>query len=262
MTRSALVLGHRGMLGHVVCRYLSEQGHRVETLDDRCVAGRELEFVSAAVGLGTDAVVNCIGLARGPWEDLARVNGLLPELLAARLDGRLLVQPGTDGVFSGRGGPYARGDRPDAEDPYGMSKRLGESCVALGPAVVLRCSLVGPEQGAPRSLLGWLRAQSGAVKGFSDQLWNGVTTLSWAKVCARALEGALAPGVHQVGTDAAVSKCELLELLSQVFELGVQVEPHESGRRIDRRLTPTERCPPLREQLLELRRWYEARPAP
>jgi len=258
MTPSALVLGHRGMLGHVVCRYLVEQGRRVEVLDERYAAGRELEFVSAAVACRTDAVVNCIGLATGSPAELVRVNGSLPQLLAARLGGRLLVQPSTDGVFSGRQGPYSPSARPDAEDAYGLSKRLGECCATLGTAVVLRSSLVGPEHGTARSLLGWLRDQAGTVRGFTDQLWNGVTTLCWAKVCARALDGALAPGVHQLGTEAAVTKCELLERLCETFELCVRVEPHASGRPIDRRLVPTERCPPLVEQLLEARRWYAA----
>lgn len=259
MTLSALVLGERGMLGHVVARYLEEQGVRVERLAARFAPGQGLEFVEAVAAAEVSAVVNCIGLARGPAPELLRVNAFLPQLLAARLGGRLLVQPSTDGVFSGAEGPSAVSKRPDAVDPYGLSKRLGEACAALGPTLLLRTSLVGPELGAPRSLLGWLRAQAGTVRGFTDQLWNGVTTLSWAKACHRALKGATPPGLVHLGTEEGVTKHELLALLAEVFELDVRIEGQASGRPLDRRLVPTETAAPLREQLVELRRWYEGR---
>jgi dTDP-4-dehydrorhamnose reductase len=180
----------------------------------------------------------------------------LPQLLAASREGRLLVQPSTDGVFSGAEGASAVSKKPDAVDEYGLSKRLGEACGALGPTVLLRTSLVGPELGAPRSLFGWLRAQSGTVRGFTDQLWNGVTTLVWAKACLRALRGDTPPGLVQLGTPQAVTKYELLALIADVFELDVRVEGQASGRPVDRRLVPTEAAAPLREQLVELRRWY------
>lgn len=256
MTRSALVLGHRGMLGHVVARYLAERGVEVRVLEERYAPGQDLEFVDAAVRAGADGVVNCIGLASGPPAELVRVNGLLPQLLAAKLGGRLLVQPSTDGVFSGIRGPSALTDAPDAVDPYGLSKRLGEASASLGPVVVLRTSIIGPELAKPRSLLGWLMLQTGSVRGFTDQLWNGVTTLCFAEFCWRALAAELGPGIHQLGTADALTKCELLALLARTFELPVRVEPVESGRRLDRRLVATEPCPPLSEQLSALRRWY------
>jgi dTDP-4-dehydrorhamnose reductase len=94
------------------------------------------------------------------------------------------------------------------------------------------------------------------VRGFTDELWNGVTTLFWAEACLRALRGETPPGVVQLGISQAVTKHELLALIAEVFELDVRVEGQASGRPLDRRLVPTETAAPLREQLVELRRWY------
>jgi dTDP-4-dehydrorhamnose reductase len=259
MSATVVVLGHQGMLGHVVARYLGERGFRVATVAARFDAGREAEFVAEVATLGGVAAINCIGVRPtevGLPSDLFRVNGLLPQLLAASLRGRLLVQPSTDAVFGGRGAPFAASARPDTEDAYGRSKLLGESALYLGHTVVLRTSLVGPERGQARSLLAWLSTQKGEVRGYTDQLWNGITTLNWAKLCERALEGKLEPGIHQPATEPALSKHELLETMCRVFDIDVTVTAVASGRPVDRRLVPTEAFPPIREQLEELRDWY------
>jgi dTDP-4-dehydrorhamnose reductase len=188
--------------------------------------------------------------------ELFRINALLPQLLAADSAERLLVQPSTDAVFSGASGPFAVTQKPDARDAYGLSKRLGERCLELGRSVVLRTSLVGPERGTTRSLLAWISTQREPVSGYTDQVWNGISTLGWARLCERALNGELHEGVHQPATEAAVSKYELLREIVETFALGVEVLPTNSAQPVDRRLVPTLVLPPIREQLEELRSWY------
>ena len=259
MKETVVVLGHRGMLGHVVLRYLSERGFRVATTPSRFERGREMEFLAEVAAVDPAAVVNCVGVRPGEVEspsELFRINALLPELLAATLGERLLVHPSSDGVFAGTRGPYAVHDRPDAVDAYGLSKRLAERSVELGRSVVLRTSLVGPERGKAKSLLAWLAAQRGQVRGYTDHLWNGVTTLTWARLCERALDGELAPGIHQPVTEPALSKHGLLEALCTAFALDVGVAAVASGTPVDRRLVATEALPPIDEQLRELAAWY------
>lgn len=258
MTATVLVLGHRGMLGHVVARHLAERGFRVTTIASRFDAGREVEFLADVAAAGASAVVNCIGVraSRDFAADLFRVNALLPQLLAAGGRERLLVHASTDGVFAPSGGPFPVSRPPDATDAYGLSKRLGELCVEVGRSVVLRTSLVGPERETSRSLLGWLSSQRGEVPGYTDQLWNGITTLSWAKLCERALRGELPEGVHQPAAATAVTKHELVATLVKAFGFELSVRAVESGGAVDRRLVPTVSMPPIREQLDELRSWY------
>jgi dTDP-4-dehydrorhamnose reductase len=250
------------MLGHVVARVFTEQGYDVITSETRYSGGPADALVETCARSPARTVINCIGVRGG--EQLNSVNGLLPQHLALALGaGRLLVHASSDGVFSGNGGPYAVGAPPDAVDPYGTSKRLGELACALGPSaasvVVLRTSIVGPELTMPpRHLLGWFLSQSGSATGYDDQLWSGVTTLEWARAALRAARGdrAMFPGIHQLAPTEGVTKCRLLELIADGFGAATLVRPASSGKPLDRRLIPSTTCPPIGQQLRELRQWY------
>lgn len=258
------VLGHRGMLGHVVRRFLGDQGCDVRTTETRYAPEPNAWLVREVRESGCDAVVNCIGL-RSTTEhsgtELFAANGLLPQHLAMALGGRaLVVHASSDGVFTGRTGAPRRVDEPpDADDPYGASKRLGELCLRVAPrVVVLRCSIVGPELGPPRSILGWFLSRSGSVDGFTDHRWNGVTTLEWARLCWKAISGdaSLGPGLHQPACTEPLSKRQMLVAMSTAYDHPVEVRPRVSGTPVDRVLWPTHVCGPFDEQLRALYSWY------
>ena len=66
----------------------------------------------------------------------------------------------------------------------------------------------------------------------------------------------------QAGTWPAMSKCEVLRLISKVWGLAVKVRPAEAKDAVDRTLLPTLKRPELEHQLPRLRAWYESgRPA-
>lgn len=252
----ALLLGHRGMLGHVVGRYLSEQGHRVVTTLARFSTEELPRFESALAGLEFDAIINCAARKTGTEAELFDVNAELPRWLVQRYPSAVLVQPSTDGVFSGRQGPYLVDQPTDAEDPYGLSKRRAEQALVGTRAVVLRCSIIGPELGPGTSLMSWLSQQTGEVTGYSDRLWNGITTLGWARLSASAVTGALGAGVHQPACSPAVTKAELLRIIAETYRLPVSVRSLASGAPSDRRLVPTLDLGPIAQQLVELAAWY------
>lgn len=259
---SVFVLGHRGMLGHVVARLLAEEDFQVITSEARYSGAPDDALVRDCVASAAETVINCLGTRTG--ERLHLVNGLFPQHLALALGtARRLVHASSDGVFSGARGPYAVDAPADAFDPYGVSKRLGELSCALGSngasVVVMRTSIVGPELSRPpRSLLGWFLTQSGDVNGYEDQLWSGVTTLEWARHAVRAVRGdpALNPGTHQLAPAEGVTKCRLLELFAETFGGSACVHPTRSGKVLDRRLLPTTICARIEDQLRELLEWY------
>ncbi len=256
------VLGHRGMLGHVVARLFAEQGYEVVTSDARYSGSPHDALVHACAASSAQNVINCIGVRGG--EQIYLINGLLPQHLAVTLGPRRrLIHASSDGVFSGAQGPYSVETAPDALDPYGLSKRAGELSCRTGPhgasVVVVRTSIVGPELiSPPRSLLGWLISARDNAAGYDDHLWNGITTLEWARAALRTVrgEGGLGEGVHQLAPVAAITKFGLLELIAKIFGLSVTVRRTASGKSIDRRLIPTMICPPIGDQLEELRDWY------
>lgn len=250
------------MLGYMVAAWLRRDGFSVLTTETRHPSG---DLVGEVRQSDAVAVVNCIGITSKATlspEGLFSTNAQLPQELAAVLasDRRLLVHASTDGVFDGRRGSYEVNEPTDALDPYGLSKRLGELAVHLGNVIVIRCSIVGFDQGPARSLLSWLLQQPGPIVGHTDHHWNGVTTLEWAKTAARALRGdsRLAPGIHQLACAQPVTKHSLLTIAARVFEHDVAITAHATGAIVDRTLIPTISGPPIVQQLEELKAHSEA----
>lgn len=241
---NVLIYGQRGMLGHVVARYLAEHGHQV--ID----GGR---YDGALTLRDAEAVVNCAGVLSGE-RGMYLANALLPLHLAARLDGRPLIHASTDCVFTGDRGWYRVDEPTDAQSDYGLSKRLGEGCLTYPNVFVLRTSIVGPPGDGGRGLLGWFLGQQGRVDGWTDHVWNGITTLAWAELARLALEDRLAPGLHQPTTAETITKCEMLRLFGEVFDHRLEVR-EVTGIPCDRSLVPTMAMAPLREQLHDLKAW-------
>jgi dTDP-4-dehydrorhamnose reductase len=258
-----MVLGHRGMLGHVVAKVFSEHGYQVLTTNARYTGHESDELIRECARSHAALVINCIGIRKG--DALQVVNGLLPQHLAVALGrDRRLFHASSDGVFTGRRGPYEVTRHPDAIDPYGTSKRLGELCLHCGPEAarvsVVRTSVVGPELAQSRSLLAWFLGQTGEVTGYENQLWSGVTTLAWARFAVELANSGdgFSGGVHQLAPEVGVSKRELLQLFAGVFGHDLRIRGGMSEVDCDRRLVPTTVAPPIDQQLRELQVWYWA----
>lgn len=263
-----LVLGAGGMLGSMVAAALGAR-EELDVVATRRDGERAFDAGRDDVAALLDEVepawvVNAIGILSSridPADEASvqrahDVNAHFPLRLAAAAAARgaRVVHPATDGVFSGRQGPYDEAAPHDAADVYGRSKSAGE---APGEHVVnLRCSIVGPEPGGvaggraalapaagapPRSLLEWLLAQprGARVPGYADQRWNGITTLHFARLCAAIVLATQPPSgtVHVVPADA-VTKAELLALLARAYGRDdLTIVPGASPAPADRTLT-------------------------
>ena len=250
------VIGHRGMLGRVVRRHLEEHGCRVAVTDRRFAGGADDPLVEDVVRSNADVVVNCAGAVPSrvtAVDEIFRANALLPQQLGASLHpDQVLIHASTDGVFAGLRGPYDTNEAPDATDTYGLSKRLGELVGYLAPTIIIRTSVIGSGGG----LLGWLLAQEADIDGFTDHIWNGVTTLEWARVCADLIDnGAQPPGVVHVTSRNTVSKYELLVTAAEIYRLSIVVHPTTSRNPVNRALVPTVERTAIRAQLEDLRGW-------
>lgn len=255
------VLGHRGMLGHVVARYLSERGCVVTTVNGK-FSETDPAYIREIEDAAPDWCVNCTGLRAGaavPKDRLFEVNALLPQFCAQALRGRArFIQASTDGVFRPDSKDRTAGEKGDATDDYGISKRIAEEAVIANGGIVVRCSIIGPELGEPRSLLGWFLYQTGQVNGYTNHLWNGITTLEWAKVCWELIsENNGTEGmVTQPGTWPPISKYELLRLIEKVWGLKEKVRAVQAPETVSRTLIPTSQRAALEQQLRELKAWY------
>lgn len=246
------------MLGSMVGTYLRRAGHEViGTQREAPAAPLYLNAAAPAEGLTplldevtpVDLIINCIGItivrdsmAPAALAEALFINGLFPHFLqvAAEAANTRVLHMSTDGVFAGRPDAYDEASPCDATDRYGISKRLGESTGANMLSV--RCSILGPEPRGNRSLLQWFLSQpeGSTVRGFTNHVWNGVTTLQFAQLCESLLTGdsydrlrAHSPIFH-FSPNLPLSKYELLCLCQDTFQKQVEVVPAEASVAITR----------------------------
>jgi len=228
------VLGASGMLGSMLVNYLPQYFDVVATARQaKCnmdnvrwaVLDADDPRAMGYIVRDCDWVINAIGLinkyiVEANIVEAVKVNIVFPRLLVdvAEKQGCQVIQIATDCVFSGARGLYTEKNTHDPVDIYGKTKSLGE---IHSPNIHhLRCSIVGPELKNHTSLLDWFLSQpTGAkVDGYTNHIWNGITTLQFAKICRGIIENNLKlPHIQHVVPTDVVSKAILLEYFATEF---------------------------------------------
>jgi dTDP-4-dehydrorhamnose reductase len=250
------ILGHNGMLGHVMEKVFKRElgasvyGYGRPALD---VYPRKLNDMgsklSSLLGMDTDYVINCIGAIKPTFNSAVDysipiyTNAVFPHQLATwgELTKTKVIHVTTDCVFSGNRGQYTENDHHDALDVYGKSKSIGEP----GNAMVIRTSIFGPEYGGrKRSFLEWVKSQKDkTVNGFTNHYWNGLTTLELANGLLDVVTSDVwAQGVFHVFSED-VSKYDMVMQISEAYNLNLDVVPLDTDVCVDRTLrTNKELC--------------------
>jgi dTDP-4-dehydrorhamnose reductase len=220
-----LVVGSTGMLGYAVSAYYKSKAYEVVEIsrNEYDIANDPMSKFENFLK-GVEVVINCAGvikpqIAMNTIENVLKINSMFPRNLAKACDQRHIqcFHVTTDCVYSGKKGKYDENDYFDAEDLYGLSKNAGENKECM----VLRTSIIGEENGQSRSLLEWAKSQSGKeVNGFTNHLWNGVTTVYLAEIIEKILiEGMYQKGIFHIHSPDTVDKYELLQLFDKVYGL-------------------------------------------
>jgi dTDP-4-dehydrorhamnose reductase len=195
-----------------------------------------------------DLVVNAVGLIKqlineGNREDTKiayLINSDLPcELNAyAKHSSTPIIQIGTDCVYSGLQGNYSEDSEFDCNDLYGLSKVSGE--LESKSIMTIRCSIIGHEVKSSVSLMEWFLSQpvSTSINGYTNHIWNGVTTLTFARVIHGVIsKNTYSPGtIHLVPKDQ-ISKFELLQILAEKFgRQDIEIKEFEAEIGVNRTL--------------------------
>jgi dTDP-4-dehydrorhamnose reductase/intein/homing endonuclease len=161
-------------------------------------------------------------------------------------------------VFDGVVGCYNELDPHNATDIYGRSKSLGEPL----NATVIRTSIIGEEKQNFLSLLEWVKSnKDGTVNGFTNHYWNGITCLKFAEICDYIIKNNLFwSSVKHIFSPSVISKCELVQLISDIYDLNISVIPTEGSNKCDRSLTTTRKSiiipiESLKEQILKMKQF-------
>lgn len=248
-----LVIGSNGMAGHVVVKYLKQQGHTVITvarnnadysLDIENTESVKLFFTNLETDF--DFVINCIGLlvkdSNERPDRAAIINAWFPHYLEYRYSNTStrIVHLSTDCVFDGKKGNYIETDTHTEMNHYGNSKSLGE--INNSKDVTFRMSIIGPEiKSNGTGLMNWILTNSSTeLQGWENAWWNGITTLELAKCINQHIENPIITGVyHLVNNNNKINKYELLSKINSIYNLNKTIIKTQGPKPVDKILIDT-----------------------
>jgi dTDP-4-dehydrorhamnose reductase len=255
---NVLILGHKGMLGHVVLKYFNSIGINTHIVEDRFPSKA---FCEKIINSNCEFLINCIGSIPQKTtleKDMMIANFFLPVFLSENFGGKI-IHATTDCEFSGNTKSlYLKKSHKDAIDHYGKSKILGSDYLQnKNNAYIIRTSIIGFEINSSKSLLEWfLHSNSDSIQGFSDHWWNGITTLQWAKIAEKIINGQINENFIQVGSEI-ITKFDLLNFFNEIFEKKHKIIEKNTGTSIFKCLHSDFDIPSIKDQIVELKNWYK-----
>ena len=66
------------------------------------------------------------------------------------------------------------------------------------------------------------------VNGFTKQMWNGNTTLTWSKFCLDMIKNWEKYKTESILYSNCVSKYEILKVINKIFNRNIKVNPYDS----------------------------------
>jgi len=236
MKNKILVLGHNGMLGHMVAKYLTDKGLEVQTATSRWPDSSE-----EIVDFDGSYIINCIGAIPQKNNNSYDINWHLPIWLDLNAPCSV-IHPGTDCEMD--------------IDEYGISKNVAGFYIKhlSTRTKSIKSSIIGPEIKGKNSLLEWFLRQDEHVFGYTGAIWNGNTTLEWAKQCLMMIRKWDEYEEETIIHSDPVSKYELLNIFKSIFDKDIIIEPKNLGK--DKRLSGSIRTKNIADQMVELKEYY------
>ena len=232
-----LLFGGTGMLGNYVYNILSEY------YNVTCITRNEFDieidtWLSLKNKISTllnknDIIINCAGVIpqksnNNEYLKYIRINSIFPHKLQelALLNSYKLIHISTDCVFDGLKGNYLETDDHSPDTFYGISKSLGEP--ELG--CIIRTSIIGEELFEKKSLIEWVKKQSGKIiNGYTNCFWNGVTCLTLANIIKNIIDNNLFwIGVKHIYSPDIISKNTLCNYINEIYNLNISIIKDES----------------------------------
>jgi dTDP-4-dehydrorhamnose reductase len=275
-----LVIGAKGMAGHVVKAYLETTGKyevwgiarniNKSVTEISLDVSKEKELEDVIKKHQFNYIINCIGILNKDAEDnpykAIWYNSYFPHLLE-KWAGELpfkLIHISTDCVFSGKGnGGYTESSFKDGIGYYAQSKALGE--VNNYKDLTIRTSIVGPEiKPDGIGLFHWFMQQEKPVKGYAHAYWSGVTTIVLAQAIDQAIQQNL-KGLFQLTNNQKISKFDLISLFNNQFRDSKLEISRDANYKVDKSLINTRTdfdfsVPDYETMVLEMNKWMLQHP--
>jgi len=274
-----LVLGNKGMLGHVLYKIFQENNAKKKydviginrsvdntdnnsyTLDvlkldelEQFIKSKQPKYIVNCIGSLVEASINRPSLA-------IQTNSLLPHFLneISEKYNFKLIHISTDCVFDGKKGMYEEFDIKTETNYYGLTKNLGE--INNDRNLTIRTSIIGPEiKLKTTGLFEWVISQKGnTIHGYSRAIWSGLTTIELAKFIVWSLNKEITGIVHATNS-IGISKYDLVKITNDVFNLNINVLKNKDYE-IDKTLVNTKinnyNFPSYIKMIEEMKDWID-----
>ena len=210
-----LILGHTGLLGSMVKLYFEYENIKFEDLPSNLRWGDD-SFKNYIQSKKFDFIINCIGSIPQRTKNF-EVNYELPIWLDKHTSSKI-IHPGTDCEMD--------------DDEYGISKRNARDFIVnkSNKTKIIKTSIIGIEPNSNYSLMSWFLSNkdNDEIKGFTKQMWNGNTTLTWAKFCLDLINNWDNYEKETVLYSNCISKYEILNNINIIFNRDIKIIPYDS----------------------------------
>jgi dTDP-4-dehydrorhamnose reductase len=235
-----LVLGHKGMLGHMVYKYFNEKtNYEILTINSRW---SDENFVRNVLSFNGDYIINCIGAIHQKTKNF-EVNVDLPIWLDNNCNKSRLIHSDTDFEMD--------------NSKYGISKKNAYDYITkFGQFTkIIKTSIFGPELNGKNSLFEWFMNSKNEIYGWSENYWNGITTLQWSIISHDMILNWDKYSLTNIPSTKCISKYELLNLIKDVFNKKIIIHKN-SDMIVNRCLKGTLKVSNIRNQIVELKEFY------
>ena len=223
---SVLLLGHNGMLGSMIKKFLISKGINVVTTNYKWP---DFDFKQFILKSKSKFLINCIASIPQKVFNLDHFNIInfeLPKFISENYGGHI-IHPSSDcercsnlDYLGTRNNNYY----------YILSKLKAFNLLSkIGNCSVIRTSIIGPEIKTHNSLWSWFEDNPNIdVYGYTNHMWSGITTLEFSKICLNIINDSSYKTVLDVSTDE-ISKFNLLKILNCKLTLNKNVIATESN---------------------------------
>ncbi len=235
-----LVLGASGMIGSYIYKHLKNKKHKVTgtyfskfNIRSKFYSLQKLNCLNINEvddflgNSNAEVIINCTGITKHTVslkneKLIFKLNAELPQYLAKNciIKNKKLIQISTDCVFDGLKGDYSEKDKPNAKDIYGISKAKGE--IIDEQNLTLRTSTIGHEIETKNGLLEWFLDQDYQIKGYSNAIFNGLTTNYLAKIINDFALNKSMNGLYNI-SNSKISKYHLLKIINKVYNKRINI---------------------------------------
>ena len=212
------------MAGHLISRYFSNYDNfQIYEIKSNQVNNSWSLLKRQINNLKPDIIINSLRITVEESEKDPKtailINSIIPkklELLFLNTNVKI-IHLSTDCVFSGEKGNYSEEEFPESKTIYGMTKFCGE--IINRKDLTIRTSYIGPNlENKNEEIFDWFLKQKNDVNGYTNAIWNGVTTLELAKKIHESILKNIS-GLYHLCQNKKISKYNLLLLIQKQWSL-------------------------------------------